>query len=175
MILAHCLKCEFYEKVEIDHRVHSKCNKENCLSIYSSCVRVTAINKFVSENDLSKVKDQSSALEICYPLAQETFLRVDPLVPHHNFDHRDPSILDTGRLQGNTNFHGLIRSLSLSGCVLGCGGVPQQWESATFFVKLRAWVRPPPPPPKKEITLRSQMGIYHPPTLRILRIGSQKQ
>lgn len=81
MILAHCLKCEFHERVEIDHKLYSKCNKENCLSIYSNCVRVTAVNKFVSENDLDNVKDQSSALEICYPLAQLTFQAMVPLVP----------------------------------------------------------------------------------------------
>ena len=69
MILAHCLKCEFHERVDIDQKSFSRCNKENCLSIYSNYVRVTAVNKFVSENDLNEVKDQSSALEICYPLA----------------------------------------------------------------------------------------------------------
>jgi len=69
MILAHCLKCEFHEKVEIDQKLYSKCNKENCLAMYSNCVRVTAVNKFVSDNDLNKAKDQPSALEICYPLA----------------------------------------------------------------------------------------------------------
>ena len=69
MILAHCLKCEFHERVEIDHKLYSKCNNENCLSIYSNCVRVTAVKKFVSENDVNQVKDLSSALEICYPLA----------------------------------------------------------------------------------------------------------
>ena len=69
MILAHCLKCEFHKRVEIDHKLYSKCRKENCLSIYSNCVRVTAIKKFVAENDINQVKDLSSALEICYPLA----------------------------------------------------------------------------------------------------------
>ena len=69
MILAHCIKCEFHEKIDIDQKLFSKCNKENCLAMYSNCVRVTAVNKFVCENDLDKVKDQSSALEICYPIA----------------------------------------------------------------------------------------------------------
>jgi hypothetical protein len=69
MILAHCLKCEFHEGVEIDQKMHSKCNKENCLAMYSNCVRVIAVNKFVSENDLDNTKDHSSALDICYPLA----------------------------------------------------------------------------------------------------------
>jgi len=69
MILAHCVKCEFHQKVEIDQKPFSKCNKENCLAMYSNCVRVTAVNKFVSENDLDNNKDRSSALEICYPLA----------------------------------------------------------------------------------------------------------
>ena len=69
MILAHCVKCEFHKSVEIDQKFYSRCNKENCLAMYSNCVRVTAVNKFVSENDIKRVKDQSSALEICYPLA----------------------------------------------------------------------------------------------------------
>ena len=69
MILAHCLKCEFHQEIEIDQKPFSKCDKENCLAMYSNCVRVTAVNKFVSDNDLDKAKDGSSALEICYPLA----------------------------------------------------------------------------------------------------------
>jgi hypothetical protein len=69
MVLAHCIKCEFHEKIDIDQKLFSKCNKENCLAMYSNCVRVTAVNKFVCENDLDNVKGQSSALEICYPIA----------------------------------------------------------------------------------------------------------
>ena len=69
MILAHCIKCEFHERVDINHKLYSKCNKENCLAMYSNCVRVTAVNKFISENNLDNTKDRSSALEICYPLA----------------------------------------------------------------------------------------------------------
>ena len=69
MILAHCVKCEFHEKVDIDQMPYSKCGKENCLAMYSNCVRVTAVNKFVSDNDLEKDKNRSSALEICYPVA----------------------------------------------------------------------------------------------------------
>jgi len=67
MILGYCVQCEFHEKVAIDGKVYSKCGKENCLSMYSNCLRVTAINKFILENDLDTRKDQSSALEICYP------------------------------------------------------------------------------------------------------------
>ena len=69
MILAHCLKCEFHEKFEIDKMIYSKCSKENCLSIYSNCVRVKAVKKFVSNNATSQIDEQSTALEICYPLA----------------------------------------------------------------------------------------------------------
>ena len=69
MILAYCVKCDFHEKVDIDQMPYSKCGKENCLAMYSNCVRVTAVNKFVSDNDLDKNKGGSSALEICYPLA----------------------------------------------------------------------------------------------------------
>ena len=68
MILTYCIKCEFHERVDIDNKLYSKCGKENCLSIYSNCIRVTAIKKFILENDMDNIKDRSSALEICYPL-----------------------------------------------------------------------------------------------------------
>jgi hypothetical protein len=69
MILTHCSKCEFHENVEIDSELHSKCNKENCLSVYSNCVRVTAIERFISQNGIEKSEKPISALDICYPLA----------------------------------------------------------------------------------------------------------
>ena len=69
MILAHCLKCEFHERVEIDNKLYSKCGKENRLSIYTNCIRVAAIKKFILENDLDTIKDPPSAMELCYPLA----------------------------------------------------------------------------------------------------------
>jgi len=68
MILTYCVKCEFHKRVVIDNKLFSRCGKENCLSVYTNCVRVTAIKKFISENDLDNIKDRSSALEICYPL-----------------------------------------------------------------------------------------------------------
>ena len=69
MILACCAICEHHEKVEIDCKLHSKCQKENCLSMYSNCVTHTAVKKFVSQNTLEQKDEPSSALEICYPLA----------------------------------------------------------------------------------------------------------
>jgi hypothetical protein len=69
MILTHCSKCEFHEIVEIDSELHSKCNKENCLSVYSNCVRVTAIERFISQNDPDREEKRPSALDICYPIA----------------------------------------------------------------------------------------------------------
>jgi hypothetical protein len=68
MILTYCIKCEFHERVDIDNKLYSKCGKENCLSIYSNCVRETAIKKFILENNPDNFEDRSSALEICYPL-----------------------------------------------------------------------------------------------------------
>ncbi len=67
MIIAFCSKCSHHEKVEIDNELYSKCNKENCLSMYSNCIRVIAVNKFISQNELSGKEKPSSALEICYP------------------------------------------------------------------------------------------------------------
>ena len=69
MILACCSTCEYHEKVEIDFKVHSKCQKENCLSMYSNCVTKAAVKKFVSQNSIDQKEEPSSALEICYPLA----------------------------------------------------------------------------------------------------------
>ena len=69
MILACCSTCEYHEKVEIDRTFYSKCQKENCLSMYSNCVRDEAIKRFVSQNTLDQTEELSSALEICYPLA----------------------------------------------------------------------------------------------------------
>jgi hypothetical protein len=67
MIIAHCSKCKYHEEIEIDCELHSKCNKENCLSIYSNCIRVVAIDKFISQNNVNGREKASSALEICYP------------------------------------------------------------------------------------------------------------
>ena len=68
MILAFCSLCEYHEKVEIDCKLHSKCQRENCLSMYSNCVRDEAIKRFISQNNLGIKEKPSSALEICYPL-----------------------------------------------------------------------------------------------------------
>jgi hypothetical protein len=68
MILAFCSICEYHEKVEIDCKLHSKCQKENCLSMYSNCVRDEAVKRFLSQNNLDVKEKPSSALEICYPL-----------------------------------------------------------------------------------------------------------
>ena len=67
MIVAYCSRCEHHERVEMDSELHSKCSKENCLSIYSNCIRVIAVNKFISQNNLSCKEKPLSALEICYP------------------------------------------------------------------------------------------------------------
>ena len=69
MILAYCIHCQFHERVDIDSKPYSKCGKENCLSMYSNCVRVAAIKKFILENDLDTIKDPPSAMELCYPSA----------------------------------------------------------------------------------------------------------
>ena len=67
MILAYCSKCEHHEIAEIDNGLHSKCNKENCLAVYSNCVRVAAVIRFISQNNIKDAEELSSALEICYP------------------------------------------------------------------------------------------------------------
>ena len=69
MILTHCLKCEYHSEAKIDDELHSKCDKENCLSVYSNCIRAAAVKKFVSKNKPDRTEEQSSALDICYPRA----------------------------------------------------------------------------------------------------------
>ena len=69
MIIAYCSKCKHHDRVEIDSELHSRCKKENCLSIYSNCIRVIAVNKFISQNNLAGIEKPASALEICYPVA----------------------------------------------------------------------------------------------------------
>jgi hypothetical protein len=69
MIIAYCSRCKHHEEVEIDSELHSKCCKENCLSIYSNCIKVIAVDKFISQNNLNTKKKPPSALEICYPKA----------------------------------------------------------------------------------------------------------
>ena len=69
MIIAYCSKCKDHERVEIDNEFYSRCNKENCLSIYSNCIRVTAVNNFISQKNQSTKEKSSTALEICYPSA----------------------------------------------------------------------------------------------------------
>jgi hypothetical protein len=69
MILACCSTCEYHEKVEIDRTQYSKCQKENCLSMYSNCVTHAAVKRFISQNTLDHTEEPASALEICYPLA----------------------------------------------------------------------------------------------------------
>ena len=69
MILTCCSTCEYHEEFEIDCKFYSRCQKENCLSMYSNCVTHRAVRKFVSQNTLDQTAEPSSALEICYPLA----------------------------------------------------------------------------------------------------------
>ena len=69
MILRYCLECEYHEKISLDGNEHSRCHKENCLSLYSDCVINAAIRKFVGDNEFDILKKPKSALETCYPLA----------------------------------------------------------------------------------------------------------
>ena len=68
MLLVYCSKCEHHEKVELNHKSHSRCLKENCLSIYSNCLTQAAVKKFIADNNFDDRKMRDSALEMCYPL-----------------------------------------------------------------------------------------------------------
>ncbi|MBW1982808.1 MAG: hypothetical protein JRJ12_16510 [Deltaproteobacteria bacterium] len=66
MILEYCKKCEHHETVELDSRPHSRCLKENCLSIYTKCVADAAVQQFIAHDTGKKKPPPRSALEICY-------------------------------------------------------------------------------------------------------------
>ena len=68
MILIYCQKCEHHLVVEGEGEIHSKCEKENCLSVYSECVAKAELKTFIAQNT-SDQKRQLSALDICYPSA----------------------------------------------------------------------------------------------------------
>ena len=69
MILSYCKHCEHHSTVEIDGYIHSRCQKENCLVIYSKCLTEKAVEKFLRENEDHKKLIGNSALDICYPEA----------------------------------------------------------------------------------------------------------
>jgi hypothetical protein len=67
MILIHCLKCRYHEEGKVNGASHSRCRKENCLSIYSDCVASAAMKQFIEQNRLVHLDRTETALELCYP------------------------------------------------------------------------------------------------------------
>ena len=67
MILSYCKKCEHHVQVEIASVTHSRCLKENCLSVYAKCFTEEAVRQFIRKNTDKKYDPPDSALEICYP------------------------------------------------------------------------------------------------------------
>ena len=67
MILSHCSECKYHHKVEIEDEIHSRCLRENCLTMYTKCFTEEAIRQFIKKN-MDKERDRTHpALEICYP------------------------------------------------------------------------------------------------------------
>jgi hypothetical protein len=66
MVLSYCNKCEHHEILEIEGREQSRCQKENCLSIYTNCLMKEAIQYFISRNEAEKKMRSQPALELCY-------------------------------------------------------------------------------------------------------------
>ena len=66
MVLQYCTKCSYHELTEINAREHSKCGKENCLSMYAKCINEEAVRQFIQKNELDRIKPPTSALDICY-------------------------------------------------------------------------------------------------------------
>ena len=67
MILIHCLKCRYHEEARVDGVSHSRCRKENCLSMYSDCVANVAMQQFIQHNRVTPLERTETALELCYP------------------------------------------------------------------------------------------------------------
>jgi hypothetical protein len=61
-----------YHKIIVEGgKQHSQCLKENCKAMYSKCIRVAAVNKFLEEDEYKREaeKQHHPGLSICYPLA----------------------------------------------------------------------------------------------------------
>ena len=69
MILSYCKYCEYHSMVEIEGQMHSRCLKENCLVIYSKCLTVRALEKFLQQNEDQEKTLANSELDICYQKA----------------------------------------------------------------------------------------------------------
>ena len=67
MVLFYCSGCKYLEKVGMKGEDHSRCQKENCLSIYTKCVSEEALRQFIhNDKNGSNRRRATSALEICY-------------------------------------------------------------------------------------------------------------
>ena len=66
MVLSYCNGCKYLEKVEINGENHSRCQKENCLSVYTKCVSEEAVRQFIHNDQMDSNRWVTSALEICY-------------------------------------------------------------------------------------------------------------
>lgn len=67
MILWYCRNCEHHEAVVVNDHEHSRCLKENCLSIYTKCLTQQAVREFIDKGK-EQPERPKSALDLCYPL-----------------------------------------------------------------------------------------------------------
>ena len=64
MILSYCQECQYHGQVEIANETHSRCLKENCLSMYAKCFAEEAIKQFIQKNVNNEHGFGTSALEV---------------------------------------------------------------------------------------------------------------
>jgi len=64
MILSYCQECQYHGQVEIANETHSRCLKENCLSMYAKCFAEEAIRQFIQKNVYTEQGPANSALEV---------------------------------------------------------------------------------------------------------------
>jgi hypothetical protein len=66
MLVSYCRECKYHEISDVEGDEHSKCNKENCLSVYTKCLTEEAVKQFLQRDKLDLGRVAESALEICY-------------------------------------------------------------------------------------------------------------
>ena len=66
MLLSYCRGCEYHEIIEKRGYKYSKCNKENCLSVYTKCLTEEAVRQFLLRDKEQGTVKSHPALEICY-------------------------------------------------------------------------------------------------------------
>ena len=81
MILSYCKNCEYHSTVKILDDMHSRCQKENCLVIYSKCLTEKAVERLdIQTTSVSADGDQKLIpyAAVLYGLDGETWAYTNP-------------------------------------------------------------------------------------------------